>query len=165
MKQIPGFPDYLADRSGAIYSVYKRYPVLKQLRSELDTEGYPSIKLYRQIGKRKRMRVHRLVLETYVGKCPPGLIGRHLDDDKLNSALTNLCWGTHQENADDLARNGKTLFGERIGNARLTEADVVKILTMSGTNKEVASEFGVSCKCIYNIRKDITWKHVARDGR
>ena len=165
MKQIPGFPDYLADRSGAIYSVVKRYPVLKQLRIEVDNRGYPCVRLYTRHGKRKYIPVHRLILETFVGKRPPGLMARHLDADKLNSALTNLCWGTPQENADDAARNGKTLFGERSGTARLTEADVVKILTMSGTNKEVASEFGVSHHCIYDIRHGRRWKHVARDGR
>jgi DNA invertase Pin-like site-specific DNA recombinase len=92
-------------------------------------------------------------------------MARHLGDDKMNSALTNLCWGTSKENGADAVRNGKVVRGERNGKARLTADNVVKILAMTGTHKEVASEFGVSLGCIYNIRSGRTWKHVARDGR
>jgi hypothetical protein len=165
MKQIPGFPGYLADRSGAIYSVIRRYSALKQLSIEVDNKGYPCVRLSTRPGKSKHMRVHKLILETFVGKCPPGLMARHLDDDKMNSALTNLCWGTSKENGADAVRNGKVVRGERNGKARLTADNVVKILAMTGTHKEVASEFGVSLGCIYNIRSGRTWKHVARDGR
>ena len=45
--------------------------------------------------------VHRLVLEAFVGPCPEGMECRHLEGDTANNALSNLAWGTPQENAAD----------------------------------------------------------------
>lgn len=50
--------------------------------------------------------VHVVVLESFVGPCPPGMETRHLDDDPSNNRLTNLCWGTRGENVRDRVRNG-----------------------------------------------------------
>lgn len=52
--------------------------------------------------------VHHLILETFVGPCPPGRECRHLDDRPANNRLTNLSWGTRHENAADAGRNGRT---------------------------------------------------------
>lgn len=51
--------------------------------------------------------VHSLVLEAFVGPCPPGMMARHLDDDPTNNSLGNLCWGTRSENSHDAVRNGR----------------------------------------------------------
>lgn len=59
--------------------------------------------------------VHRLVLEAFIGPCPPGMECRHLDDNKTHNRLPNLCWGTRIENRADMIRNGKH------HNARKTE--------------------------------------------
>src|SRR6185312_11707944 len=50
--------------------------------------------------------IHRLVLEAFVGPCPPGMETRHLDGDPRNCALTNLAWGTSSENKQDQIRHG-----------------------------------------------------------
>ena len=52
-------------------------------------------------------RVHRLVLEAYVGPCPKGLEGCHFDDNKTNNHLSNLEWDTPSTNAFDAVRNGR----------------------------------------------------------
>ncbi|MDM3894746.1 NUMOD4 motif-containing HNH endonuclease [Mycobacterium intracellulare] len=57
-------------------------------------------------GRPKNRRVHQLVLEAFVGPCPPGMEGCHWDDDKKNNALTNLRWDTHSANELDKVRNG-----------------------------------------------------------
>lgn len=51
--------------------------------------------------------VHSLVLEAFVGPCPPGMEARHADDNPLNNNLNNLSWGTRSENSDDSIRNEK----------------------------------------------------------
>ncbi len=52
-------------------------------------------------GKRTYRFIHQLVLETFVGPCPQGMICRHLDGNKTNNRVENLCWGTSLENAQD----------------------------------------------------------------
>lgn len=57
-------------------------------------------------GKAYNRRVHQLVLEAFVGPCPPGMEGCHWDDNKENNALVNLRWDTHSANMHDKVRNG-----------------------------------------------------------
>lgn len=50
--------------------------------------------------------VHSLVLDSFVGPCPPGMMARHLNDDPSDNRLENLCWGTRSENSHDAVANG-----------------------------------------------------------
>src|SRR5690606_11217835 len=54
----------------------------------------------------KSYRVHRLVMEAFVGPLPEGMEVRHLDDDPDNNALSNLVYGTRSENLEDRVRLG-----------------------------------------------------------
>lgn len=55
---------------------------------------------------RRVQRVHRLVLEAFVGPRPEGMEGCHFDDDNENNRLSNLRWDTHSGNMRDKVRNG-----------------------------------------------------------
>lgn len=57
-------------------------------------------------GATKDFYVHRLVLEVFVGPCPPGMEACHNDGDPTNNHLGNLRWDTHFENVQDIARHG-----------------------------------------------------------
>jgi hypothetical protein len=50
--------------------------------------------------------VHRLVLEAFVGQCPPGMQCRHLNGDPSDNRLENLRWGTPSEDNYDRIRHG-----------------------------------------------------------
>ena len=63
------------------------------LKQSITTRGYYCIILYKK-NKRKWIYIHRLVLETFVGPCPPKMQCRHLDGNPLNNKLNNLKWGT-----------------------------------------------------------------------
>lgn len=54
----------------------------------------------------KTFQVHRLVLETFVSACPEGQEARHLNGDKQDNRLSNLCWGSKSENTLDQVRMG-----------------------------------------------------------
>jgi hypothetical protein len=55
--------------------------------------------------KLKTMRVHRLVLDAFVGPCPDGMECRHLNGVKADCRLSNLAWGTRKENIEDRVRH------------------------------------------------------------
>lgn len=77
----------------------------KMLKLGKTRRGYPHV--YLSIyGEQKRFMVHRLVLLTFVGSCPKGMETRHLDGNSSNNNLSNLCWGTHQENMQDSVKHG-----------------------------------------------------------
>ena len=51
--------------------------------------------------------VHRLVLEAFVGPCPPGMEACHNNDIPSDNRLENLRWDTKSRNAFDAVGNGK----------------------------------------------------------
>lgn len=67
--------------------------------------GYVDASLWRNNSDR-RVRVHTLVLEAFVGPPPPGMECRHIDGNPSNNCLTNLQWGTSSENKWDRVRHG-----------------------------------------------------------
>lgn len=90
------------------------------LRPERNQDGYLMIQPYFD-GHSLRCSIHRQVAIAFIGEPPePGLLVRHLDDDKDNNAVANLAWGTIQDNATDARRNGS--YATRQEHRRLREA-------------------------------------------
>ena len=83
-----------------------RHYAEKLLVIRLGTDGYPIVTL-RKSGANRTLRVHRLVLESFVGPRPVGMCARHLDDNRDNNNLSNLAWGTPLENSLDARSNGR----------------------------------------------------------
>lgn len=49
-------------------------------------------------GEQKQVRIYQLVLEAFVGSCPRGMEGSHLDDNAWNNRLSNLVWESRSAN-------------------------------------------------------------------
>lgn len=138
------------------------------LKANLDINGRSRTDLWKN-GKRKTSKIHRLVLEAFVGPCPSGMVTRHLDGNPKNNKLNNLKWGTHSENTQDSIKHG-TFFGSKSygvnnGNSKLTENDVKRILTLlkaGKLQKEIMNMFGISSSRISEIKSNKTWRHVKR---
>lgn len=58
-------------------------------------------------GKVKKVSVHSLVAEAFIGPRPDGEVVRHLDGDSQNNCAENLAYGSTHENALDQVRQGK----------------------------------------------------------
>lgn len=58
-------------------------------------------------GHKVTRSVHRLVLEAFIGPCPPGMECCHFDDDRSNNRLENLRWDSSSANNYDMVRNGR----------------------------------------------------------
>lgn len=50
-----------------------------------------------------RVAVHRLVLESFVGPCPPGMEACHANGNGFDNRLENLRWDTHENNMAEQA--------------------------------------------------------------
>ena len=70
------------------------------------TGGYVMVTLNMN-GQKTSRRVHRLVLEAFVGPCPGGEYGCHIDGDPTNNRLKNLRWDTQAHNLRDVVRHGR----------------------------------------------------------
>jgi hypothetical protein len=85
-------------------TITRSYPI-RLMAQSIDPAGYPYVQLSIG-GKCTALRVHSLMLKSFVGPRPPGAHGRHLDDVKGNNTLANLAWGSPLENSRDKYRNG-----------------------------------------------------------
>lgn len=113
-------------------------------------------------------QICHLVLLAFVGPCPNGMECCHWDDDPSNNVLSNLRWGTKEDNARDAIRNGKhvPVKGEDNGRAKLTASKVVLVRMLHETMPDVwksqvlARVFGVTNAVIWHVLKRRTWRHV-----
>lgn len=160
LREIPGFPNYLVTKDGRVWSIRSK----KWLKPWI-TDGYLLLRLCLQ-GSAKTYKIHRLVLEAYVGPCPEGMECRHLDGDRVNNHLDNLKWGTHVENMQDAVQHnthyltGK--FGEKNPASKLTDRERRLIYcsyrAMGCTQQELADQFGVTPSCIsYIVNNKHCW--------
>lgn len=162
-KPYPGNPGYIVSNTGRVASVMAAHPH-KNSGYNAVTMSYGEKKGQKGKGRlpKKRMLVHRMVLETFVG---PGddKIGRHLDDDRTNNHLDNLAWGDKRDNAEDARRNGRMALGERIGTAKIdasAAADIRARYEAGEHYAEIAEDHGVSPSHVIGIGKGRFWKHL-----
>lgn len=114
----------------------------------------------------KHVPVHTLVLTAFKGPRPgPTYEVCHNDGDPKNNCLSNLRWGTTQDNANDRINHGTQVRGELVSLAVLTENQVKEIKAAipnwkKGMGKYFAEKFGVGRSAISSIKQGHTWKHL-----
>lgn len=106
--------------------------------------------------------IHRLVLEAFVGPCPPGMEGCHGKEGVSVNALRNVRWDTHAENMADKVREGTAARGERHGRVKLTEEQARWVLANpeSLNRSELGRRLGVSGTAIGYIQSGRNWGHL-----
>lgn len=157
-KPIEGLPRYRVGDDGSVWSI--RPAGWARMKPNL-RKGYLRICLCRD-GKQKKFFVHVLVLTAFVGPCPDGMQGRHLDGCRSNCALGNLAWGTPKENAADRDAHGTTARGQKCGRSKLTDADVAEIRRQLAAGRKqlaIGAAFHVHNATISHIHRGYHRKH------
>ena len=115
-RDIPGYEGhYQVSDHGRVRSLDRKVPnkgyggtMLRRgrvLSMVADHKGYLLVRIFLK-GVRKRARVHRLVLEAFIGPCPDGMECCHNDGDPSNNHISNLRWDTRINNRQDAIRHG-----------------------------------------------------------
>ncbi len=104
---------------------------------------------YRQIRlpNRKRVGIHALVLETFVGPRPPGMMPCHSDGDPANNRLDNLRWDTMSANMHDAVHHGTH------GRARVTQCPSGHEYTEADRRKTRTARRCLKCAAAYSRRQ------------
>ena len=121
--------------------------------------GYMVVSLCK-LGIKIQMAVHLVVLRSFVGPRPLGLLACHGDGNANNNALSNLRWDTHANNVLDRKRHGTDLYGERAPAAKLTDDTVRQIRKRDKSIAQWSRELGVSLHTVYRARSGETWGHI-----
>jgi len=126
--------------------------------------GYEQVKLYRN-GTGINRPIHKLVAAAFIGPTPPGNEVNHANGRKRNNAASNLEFMTPMQNTHHAMDLG--LFdnrGERNGESKLTESEVLKIRESYATGGEsyttLANRFGVAFQTIGKIVTRKKWRHL-----
>jgi HNH endonuclease len=159
-----GFPGYKVGTDGSVWSRRKCGPS-KELKAKWKRlkpwklpgragNHYLCVSLRRD-GRTCHVQIHRLVLETFVGPCPPGMKARHFPDrDTTNNNLDNLSWGTQTENELDKVVHGtstRKLTASKVRRAR-------KRWHAGETITGIARDFGVAFPTMKKALRGETYK-------
>lgn len=122
---------------------------------------------YGIIGVRKRVNIlaHRASWMLFRGEIPEGQNVLHRCDIPCCVNPDHLFLGTQVDNILDMMvkRRDRHPWGESSGQAKLTEAQVREIRQMAGSQKKLASLFGVSAGLIGHIRRRVAWAHLGEE--
>lgn len=113
----------------------------------------------------KKMYVHRLVLDAFIGEKQTGQECLHGDGDPKNNNVNNLRWGSHSENMQDMLRHGTAnrAIGARHGKSILTDEIVLEIknmLKLKISGRQIAKRFSCLPATVSQIKLNKIWKHV-----
>jgi hypothetical protein len=119
--------------------------------------GYPYVNLTDpKSGRRKSYHVHRIVLWTFVGPMPTGMVTRHINGIPADNRLENLAYGTPKENAADMIEHGTS---------RRFQTNCKRGHELSGDNMRVLASGSRLCKACqrqrYHENKSTTRKQVS----
>lgn len=157
---VPGFLGYEISDRGRIWT--HKQGASRPMKVVVGSLGYCVVSLYRG-STRRQIKVHRLVLEAFVGPCPEGHEAAHLDGVKVHNVLENLAWVTPKENQGHRRAHGTDPCGVRNGRSKLTPTHVadLRALRQSGVMPtELARRFGVAREHIYKVLSRGAWKDV-----
>lgn len=166
-KEVAGFLAYQIGTNGYLWTSHggnwkrKRYRPWERIKGG-NEGGYLRVTISLN-GMSRRRFIHEIVLETFVGPCPPGMECRHLNGNSSDNRLSNLRWGTPAENCADKELHGTMARGSKSGNAKLTEDDVAEIhsrVAGGETHRSIAKHFGIHGSRISRISRRQEWAHV-----
>jgi len=166
-RAIAGFPGYEVSSGGEVRSYYlPGHRILGEepriLLPAIKRHGYQEVTLC-DGHRHTSHRVHVLVLEAFRERRPSNKVARHLNGNRINNHLTNLVWGTHDDNERDKLKHGTLYRGSRHPRAKITESDVLKmkaLRTQGMLLKDIGARFDVSPDCVSSIMHGRTWQHV-----
>lgn len=158
-RPIKGFNGkYYASNKGRI----KSNPVRQEgriLKPGTQSKGYQTVYLYLPVKPKKgvSLTVHRIILETFGPKPTAEQTEiNHKDMDKTNNCIDNLEWCTSKQNHTHAVETAGSWVGENNGKAKLSDEQVVEILTHRAAGKsttELAEMFEVDASYIRDLCK------------
>jgi hypothetical protein len=155
-RAIPGLPNFEASDHGRLRRTFNNGNV-RIVTGNMHKSGY--LRLHLTInGRRRVLRIHRLIAKVFLGDCPRGLVVNHVDGVKLNNQASNLEYVTHRENILHAWRLGLASWEQRprfTHPRRLTDQDIEFIRTNQGllTQAQIGKRLGVSGTMVSKIQK------------
>ncbi len=155
-------PNYVVSNDGEVVSIRNEW--FKTLKPGSRKTGHLHVRLGSPDKKIRTRMVHWIVLASFVGPRPTGMVCRHLNGNPKDNRLTNLVWGTPQENSDDRTLHGNNITGDHRGTlngrAKINEGIVREIRSSELSGAALGRKYGVTRHLVNMIRRGEAWGHV-----
>lgn len=158
-KSVENYPRYMISNLGRVKS-----PRTEFMKPWDNGRGYSYV-LLQKINKKKNMQIHRLVADAFIPN-PLGLKEvNHKDGNKKNNNYWNLEWISRGANMAHASKNDLIRFGESKPGHKLTEQQVIDILTIHHNNpkvnkSELSRKYNVSSPRIHYIITGQRWRRI-----
>lgn len=167
-KPIPEYEGYYeVSDGGMIRRMISRggVPRVSTINGSIHPNGYTYVGLSKG-GIVRKFYVHSLVCKAFLGNVRVGrtsgcLQVNHKNGIKQDNRLENLEYVTTEENHAHSARTGLSAKGERNGNCKLKNTDVIAIRSSVLPAATLADKYGVHFNQIYRIKKMVLWAHLS----
>jgi hypothetical protein len=124
-------------------------------------EGYP---YYRWNNAPYSRHMSHFIYEQMYGEIPAGMQVLHKCDTPECINPEHLWLGGNSDNVADRVKKGRTISkpnkGEKHGNSKLTEKDIIAIRNDSRKQCRIAETFNISKSVICEIKSRKAWAHV-----
>lgn len=108
-------------------------------------------------GNQHTIYVHRLVAAAWIGPCPDGQQVRHGSNGLLDNSISNLCYGTPQEDAEDKWRDGT--HGAKA--VRRSDGEVFRSMVAAAAASGCRSQhIGAVCKGKAKTTGGYSWEYI-----
>jgi hypothetical protein len=155
---------YIVFDSGKIWSKRWRRFLLPQLRFTSGHSRKGSIDYFFVNLRGKKWPIHRLLANLFMPNPDGKPYVCHKDGDSFNNKLSNLYWGTHEENEKDKYSHGTIMRGEKNGFHKLSTQAVKEIRQKykprKVTMRFLGDEYGVDPSLINLVVHKKIWTHV-----
>lgn len=115
-----------------------------------------------QFEKMPRM-AHRFNWILNNGPIAEGMSVCHKCDNPACVKIEHLFLGTAKENAEDMKKKNRSLFGTRNHQHKLSEDEVKEILNDNRSTRVIGKDYGVSNTMINFIKRGIKWQYLQKD--
>ena len=122
--------------------------------------GYARAGLYKRKGRKFSQHANRMSYEIFKGNIPKSMLVCHRCDNPKCVNPEHLFLGTTKDNMRDMVEKGRSLYGERSINSKLTEKKVLKIRESKKSKEFLAEKYKVSVWTIRDVLIRRTWKHI-----
>ncbi len=169
-REIPDYPGYRIGSDGTVWSQLECRFIgsstygkkWRKMIPDIDRDGYGRVKLC-STTSRRRARVHRLILEIFIGPCPPGMCGAHENGDPADNRLINLSWKSQKDNISDKIRHGTSQIGMRHPFRKLSDDQVREIRARRADGEfysVICKDYGIGETTVRDIVRRRTWSHL-----
>jgi len=167
-KSISGFGKYAISEDGEVISYQN--PLKDLIMKFCINNKYMALKLVRDDGKQKTMKVHRLVALTYLDNPNNYPEINHKDGNRYNNHYSNLEWCTQEQNNNHAKTNnlynkkGIILKGSQLWNSKLDENMVKDIRNRKNSGewmKVIYKDYSfIGWWTFRDVCRNKIWKHV-----